>query len=251
MGKKGAGRLTDVGGHLKNLGNARSVYDVMDPGGFFHNNQQGSADLTPWNGIGGIEAAAGATPPKYQSLRDVNGDLLSKYKIDPFSGEASKRLRAEALGSGPSEWAKNATDAQRMEEGLAAGRAGLQQQGAQSGAISSLARMGGIGGGTRANLARSGARDLLQAKQGVAGQGIQARYGINDQDMQRRQDLLGATSDLERGADTQNLSALIGDVQGQSAFDMDRYKQILQAYGANQTANATVAAGAKSGGGKK
>lgn len=204
-----------------------------------------------WAGIDSIEAKAGAVAPKYQSLRDINGDLLSKYKMDPFSGAASQKLRNEALSSGPSEWATNALNAQGFEESQGMGRAGLQSQAATSGAQSQLARMGGLGGGARTSLARSGARDLLNAKQGVAAQGIQSRYGINDQDMKRRQELLGTTADVERQGDLQNLGTLTGDVRGQSEFDMNRYNTIMQAWAANQTANATAAAGNKAGGGKK
>lgn len=243
--------LFDIKKNTNTLLHANSITDVLDPGHLFGGGAGAAPNLSPWLGIGGIEAAAGATAPKYQSLRDVNGDLASKYKIDPFSGAASKKLRDEALGTGPSEWAKNATEQQKFEEGNAAGRAGLQQQASESGARSNLMRLGGLGGGARTSLARSGARDLLQAKQGVAGQGIAERYSINDADAQRKQQLLGTSADIERQADLQNLGTLTGDIQGQSAFDMDRYKQILQAYGANQTANATAMAGAKGGGGKK
>jgi hypothetical protein len=212
---------------------------------------QSKLEGTPWGGIGAIEAAAGAVPPKYQTMRDAEGNLLSKYKFDPFSGAASQKLRAEALGTGPSEWAKNALEQQKFEQGQAMADALKQQQAAQSGAQAQLARFGGLGGGARTSLARSGARDALLAGQGVAAQGISQRYGIQDADTKRRQELLGATSGLEQGADAANLAQLTGDIRGQSGFDMDRYKAIMQAYGANQTANAQIAAANKTGGGKK
>ena len=107
-------------------------------------------------------AAAASLVPSLVANRALAASL--------FSGAASQKLQQEALSTGPSDWAKNALAKQQFEEGQAAGSAGLQQQSAQSGAESNLMRLGGLSGGARTSLARSGAKDLLNAKQGVAGQ---------------------------------------------------------------------------------
>lgn len=196
------------------------------------------------------EKKAGVTPAGFQSLRDVQtGELLKQYKIDPFSGEASGRLREEALGTGVSPWAKMALDRQAFEEAQARGNVGLQQQQAQSQAQSALMRQGGLGGGARTSLARSGARDALMAGQQVAGQGVLSRYGINEQDMKRRQELLGQTADVERQTDIKNLGTTTSDIDRRAMFDANRYNQQMQAWAAKQSADATRAAG--NSGGKK
>lgn len=199
-----------------------------------------------------FERQAGVNPPGYEGLRDrTTGKLLDQYKINPFAGEASQKLRQEALSTGPSDFAKGQLGQQGFEEGQARNAAGLQQQTAQSNAQSQLARMGGLGGGARTSLARSGARDALMAGQNVGAQGVLARYGINNQDMQRRQTLLGQNADVERASDLQNLNTTTGDIQNRGLFDSNRYNQQMQAWAAKQSGDATIAAAKKSGGGKK
>lgn len=196
------------------------------------------------------ERRAGVTAPGYEGERDINtGQLLNQYKINPFEGEASQRLRTEALGTGPSTWAQNALGRQKFEEAGARGNVGLQQQTAQSQAQSQLMRQGGLGGGARTSLARSGARDQLMANQGVANAGVLARYGINDTDAQRRQQLLGTSADVERQASLQNLQTQQSDLTRKAQFDANRYNQQMSAWAAKQTADATRAA--SGGGGKK
>ena len=196
------------------------------------------------------EKRAGVVPPGWEGLRDIKtGQLLDQYRINPFTGAASQRLQAEALGTGPSQWAQLALGRQAQEEAQARQNAGLQQQTAQSQAQSNLARFGGLGGGARTSLARSGARDALMASQGVGAQGQQARSGIQETDAQRRQQLLGQTADVERGADIANLGSSKEDLAARAAFNANRYNQQMASWGAKQSADATRAAGG--GGGKK
>jgi len=197
-----------------------------------------------------FEKQAGVTPPGWSGMRDVKtGQLLDQYKINPFAGEASQKIRAEALGTGPSEWAKNALGKQQFEQGQQMGAAGLQSQQAQSQARAALMQQGGLGGGARTSLARSGARDQLMAQQNVGSAGALARYGINDTDAKRRQELLGTTADVERGADIQNLGTTRSDLENRAKFDVNRYNEQMKAWGAKQSADATRAAGSSGGGG--
>jgi len=197
-----------------------------------------------------FERQAGVTPPGWAGMRDVKtGQLLDQYKIDPFAGEASQKIRAEALGTGPSEWAKNALGKQQFEQGQQMGAAGLQSQQAQSQARASLMQQGGLGGGARTSLARSGARDQLMAQQGVGQAGALARFGINDTDANRRQELLGTTADVERGGALQNLGTTRADLENRAKFDANRYNEQMKAWGTKQSADATRAAGRSGGGG--
>lgn len=199
-----------------------------------------------------FESQAGVTPPGYEGTRDIaTGQLIDQYKINPFAGEASQKLRSQALGTGPTEWAQDLLGKQALEESNARGAAGLQQQQAQSQAQAELARFGGIGGGARTSLARSGARDLLNARQSVGNQGALARAGITANDAQLRQQLLGTTADVERQGDLQNIQTAEGDINRRALFDSNRYNQQMAAWGAKQSADATRAAGSSGGGGKK
>lgn len=198
------------------------------------------------------EIQAGVIPPGYSGLvNPKTGELLDQYKYNPFTGEAAQRLRGEALGTGPSEFAKAQLAAQKYDQQRAMNQAGLQQQAAQSGAMSNLARMGGLGGGARTSLARSGARDLLAAQQGVGAQGIQSRFGINANDLQRRQELLGQTAALEQGSQLQNIGTTKEDLLARNAFNTNRYNQQMQQWAAGKSADAQAAAARSSGGGKK
>lgn len=199
-----------------------------------------------------FEQQAGVTPPSFEGLRDTRtGKLLSDYTINPFAGQASQQLRTEALGTGPTSWAQHQLTAQGLEESKARGAAGAQQQQAQSQAQSELARFGGIGSGARTSLARSGARDLLTARQNVGMGGQQARAGILSNDAQLRQSLLGATADVERQGDLTNLNTNMQDMSAKAQFGANRYNQQMQAWAAKQSADATRAAGAQRSGGKK
>jgi hypothetical protein len=198
-----------------------------------------------------FEKQAGVTPPGYEGTRNAQtGELLDQYKINPITGEFTSSLANEARSVGPSKWAKAALGQQGYEESQARANAGLQQQQANSSAMANLSRMGGLGGGARTSLARSGARDLLMAKQGVANQGILARYGINNQDLQRKQELTGQLADVERQAQVANVQTLKDELKNRAIFDANRYNEQMRAWGAKQTADATRAAGG-GGGGKK
>jgi hypothetical protein len=131
---------------------------------------------------------------------------------------------------------------QRLEQAKATGQAGLQQQTAMSQARAGLARMGGLGGGARTSLARSGARDQFAALQGIGQQGQAARLG-------RRSELLGQTADLERQGDVNTQQQYMKDLEAKARFEANRYNQQMGAWGARETANATRGAGG--GGGKK
>lgn len=182
----------------------------------------------------GINASfRGVTDPK-------TGQLLDQYKVNPFAGDASKQLRSEALldPSKASAWTAPQLSQQQFEEGQSMGAAGAQQQSAESNARSSLMRFGGMGGGARTSLARSGARDLLMAKQNVGAQGVTARAGITNADLTRRQGLLGTTADVERQGDLKNLESLQGNMANRQAFDINRYNQLMAAWGAKKTAAA-------------
>jgi len=199
-----------------------------------------------------FEEQAGVQPGGYQGIVDpTTGQLLSQYTLNQFQpGSASSMLRSEAESTGPTDWAQAQTAQEQAQEKTAMGNAGLQSQTANDEAQAQLARNGGISSGARTSLARSSARDALNANQGVANTGMQARLGITANDMGLKQQLLGATAGVEQNQNSTNLSNVLQNMQGQNLFNTNRYNQQMAGWGAQQSANATRAAGASSGGKK-
>lgn len=196
------------------------------------------------------EQRAGINPADYEGVRNVQtGELLSQYAFDPTKSEAFSRQRAQALDQGPSEWAKLQTQRQQMEEQNQRDIANKQAQQGISQATSSLARMGGMGGGARNRMALQGAKDLMFQGQNISRQGMADRMGIATQDEQTRQNLLNQVSGTELQGQQTNLATLGTDITRKAAFDANRYNQQMSAWGAKQTADAQRAA--SGGGGKK
>jgi hypothetical protein len=183
-------------------------------------------------------------------MTDVEtGELLDRYKINPFAGEASQKIRTEALGTGPSIWAQLATQQQQAEQAKAAGQAAQQAQTAQSQAQANLARMGGLSGGARSSLARQGMKSQMGSLQDISQAGALARLGIGQTDAERRQKLLGSVAQAEAGAQAGNVNQLMSDLSARGSAEQNRYNQQMQAWAAIQAANAARDS-AKDGGNK-
>lgn len=196
------------------------------------------------------ERQAGITPPGYEGLRDINTrELLDVYKSDPYAGEALQKLKEQAFAEGDSPWAKLQLESQGLEESRARDQAARSQAQGLAQAQANLMRQGGLSSGARERMAQTGARDLMFAQQGVAGQGMADRLGIQQQDLGRKTDLLKRFGDAESAARESNIGRTIGDVEKSGLFDVERYKQQMAAYGAKQSADAQRSAGGR--GGKK
>jgi hypothetical protein len=198
------------------------------------------------------ELEAGVLPPEFESLRDASGGLKSQYKFDPYAGEATQALKAQAFSEGQSPWARLQTQQQQMEQQNALQDAQKQAMQSQGMAQGSLARSGGLRGGAATLLARQGGRNLMNLSQDISRTGMGQRLGIGQQDLERKQGLLGSFSNLEQSAQDKNLGALTGDIANKGAFAQNRYNTLMQGWAAGKTADATRAAGAaanKGGGG--
>lgn len=196
------------------------------------------------------EAAANIQAPGYEGTRDVQtGQLLGQYKYDPYAGEATKALKEQAFAQpGESPWAKLQLQQQALEEGNARDKNAVTQQTAMEQAQGNLARTGGFSNSARALMALQGQRGLAKSNQDIGNQGIQQRLGIQNQDIGRQQELLGNFGNAEMQAQQANIGQLTNDITRRNLFDIERYKQQMQAYGAEKQANAQANAG---GGGKK
>jgi len=196
------------------------------------------------------EKKAGILAPELEGSRDVNtGELLSRFKLDPYSGEATQELKKQAFSQGDSPWAKMQLQKQQQEQmaGMdAASKQGLQAMGQGQAA---LASSGGLSTGARERMARSGSRDLMASRQAVGRQGIGSRLGIQSEDLNRKQGMLSDFAGAESGANKFNLGQMQADIERKAAFEGERYGKGMEAYGAAQTAAAQRASAPKKSGG--
>jgi len=199
-------------------------------------------DRTPY------EKAAGVNPPTFLSTTDPTGNLKDQFKLDPYSGEALQALKSQAFAQGDSPWAQMQKTQQQLEQQGASDTATKRAMQASSGALSNLARTGGATGGAAALMARQGARDALGAQQDISRQGVMQRLGINQQDLDRKNSLLGKFGDMENQANQTNINQASNSMTLQNAFNTNRYNQQMAAWGAKETANGMRSSG---GGGKK
>lgn len=234
--------------------------DLVDPAGALRNAAFGSnSALAPGSrdqgamGLGlGYDESGRPIAPGFQSLRDpATGQLKDIYKYDPTKSEAFSQLRGQALSTGPSAWANLQTQKQKLEQQNLADLANKQSLQAMGQSNAMLARTGGLSSGAARLAQRDASRNALLQGQEVARGGMLDRLGISQVDEDRRQQLLGKVADAETGAQQSNLGRLIGDVQGQSQFDLERYAQQMQEWGAGKTAAAQQAAAAQTRKGKK
>lgn len=241
---KNAAALADSQAQLKNLQTQIATQKLL---------QQQGVDRGPgYEALAQTDAEkqAGVTPPGYQGTTDKAGNLLNQYALNPYSGQAEKTLQTMGNSVGPSAMAQEQLRQQALDEAKQRGATGLQGQQAQDSAMAQLSRLGGLSGGARTSLARSGARDLLNAQQGVSAAGATARYGITDADNARKFGILGNEASTENQAAQQNIGTSVTGLQNRAQFDANRYNQQMQAWASKQSADATRAAGGGGGKGK-
>lgn len=195
------------------------------------------------NGLTEVERRTGIIAPKYEGMRDAQGNLKSQFTYDPTKSEAFNKIRAEAMASPmESAWTKMQLDKQAFEQAGARDQAAQNQASALAQAQSQLMRQGGLSSGARTRMAMQGARDIARAQQEVARQGIQSRLGIGENAINRQTQALGNLSAAELEGQGRNLATLQGDVTQKGQFDINRYKDQMAAYGAERGANAQVTA---------
>lgn len=218
----------------------------------FHSQQTAQAQVGPNTYVplqSTFEQQAGVNPENFTGVTDIKtGELLDRYKSDPYAGVAAQELKKQAFAEGASPWAQMQLQKQQLEQSKMQDQTTLQNQQAQSMAQSGLMRMGGMNSGARALLARGGARDQMFANQDVARQGVEQRLGINQQDQDRKSQLLKGFSDAEVQGQQFNIGNMTNDLKNRSTFDANRYNQQMEAWAAKQSADAQRAS---SGGGKK
>jgi hypothetical protein len=226
-------------------------------GGFLDKRYQLSA--TPY--LQGLDS-------KMSSLSSGLNNRLGNINLDKRGLEA---FRGEALRKGPSAWYNMMLDKQKLEEQGARDTAAKQalSQGAQ--ARSQLAMRGGLMGGSAERMAKSSARDLMMANQDVSRQGMLTRAQLGVSDEEKRITALGQLPGMEVAAlqpelqKTQmwadmgksnlgawqqgqqvgleankwNLQQTLDEKRRKDQYELDKWKEMVQAQAAEKQAQAT------------
>lgn len=235
----------------------------------FQANQQKQADIKAAQmAKQGLNPDGSPIRPDFQSLRDPNTGLLKEqYQLTdqgPINVDqrAMDELRSQALSAGPSKYAQMAYDKQALEQEDQLNQSRAQSAGAQAQSQAALMMSGGLSSGARERLAASGDRNQMMAAQQVSRQGQldRANIGLNDANLKNQMLNSTVANDLKMAdvanqnraysTDIQkaNLGNSIQDATNEQLFNMERYKNQMQAWGANKQADATARAGS---GGKK
>jgi hypothetical protein len=189
-----------------------------------------------------VRKGAGLMFPVYgamQSQADTNQQRADSYanRGDPYAGmplaptdaitsapgynrNGLDRFEQEAFRTGPSNWAKLATQQQQINAGAARDR-GTAEVGSQlAKSQDQLAMDGGLTSGARERLATSAGRNQLDMSQGVGKEQADNNLQLSINDEQNRISQLGQVPGMEMGAANFDLSR----AQGINQFNASNYQ---------------------------
>lgn len=215
-----------------------------------------------------VDAGPRPTLGPYTTLRDDKTGLLANPNYNLSAGNpivqdkrALEALRTRALTEGPSTWAQLMNQKQALEEAQGRSDIGAQAGTQAAQARSQLAQKGGLTGGSAERIAASSAKNAMNLRQQLAGQGALTRANTALQDEQQRLDLLKSLPGMElqaiepefknRAAQMQaqqfNIEQALKDKYSQDQYNMMKYQNDMQAWAAANQANAIGEAGGKKG----
>lgn len=196
-----------------------------------------------------FEKQAGVDAPQYYSSLDSSGNLKTPFQVDPTKSAAFQQMSGIASSSALSPWAQMQMDSNTNATSQQRDQLNAQTQGSNDSAMQNLmVAGGGANSGARAFLAAQGAKQGIQGNQNIGFQSQQNALGIQQADAQNKQQLLGQVANTETGAQAANSASGLQDMSNANQFAANRYSQQMQAWGAQQSADAQRAA---AGGGKK
>jgi hypothetical protein len=182
----------------------------------------------------GQHAASRPGDLTFESQLNPDGSIKDVYKQQSqLNTQGLEAMRSGALRdpSQASRW-------RDIAQGQAMDQFGRQQAGQLQQAQNNLAAQGGLSSGARERLQNQAMQSGIQGKQGIWGQ-------MAMQDEQNRLGQLAqlpgqelAAAGYKSNIDAANIGRGLGEVQARRAFDMGKYQQDMQAWGALNTANA-------------
>lgn len=209
--------------------------------------------------------------PTYNYITGLDGTVNDKFKLSDWKNvtpdtqalETYKKTALRDAGTA-SPWATMMLEKQKAEQASAIDNAATMGISAHNQAVSSLAQTGGINGGARERMARSSANNLMLDRQKAMRQGALDRMNIGLQDETQRmgqleslQGMNNTQADIQfknqqqqQGVNQFNIQNQFSEADKLRQYNLDTWKQQMQTWGANKTADAQAKA-AGSGGGKK
>ena len=196
--------------------------------------------------------------PSTESLAPGLQQDLSQINLQPLD-QSVAQFADLAERQGPSAWATSAGQQQNQlaEDALEKGAA--ESNAATAGAIDTLGSSGGVSAGARERAAEAGANNYTNMAQNTSRQNSlnQLQIGVNDQQnkMQEMGMLPGMESqalqpqfqeaNMWEQARSQDVNNAINANNSANQWNQNMYNQQMQAWGANQQANATANSGKK------
>lgn len=169
--------------------------------------------LSPWQGISSLGEKGVYTP------QTISGEAIQKeMESSPWYSMAKQRQGLE--------------EAQRLT-------GATQQAGTQAAqARGMLASRGGLRGGAAERLAGSAAENLAMMRQGIAGQGAEARADLGMKGLGLATDIAGRNVEAANRAREFNVGANIADLRAQNERNMQQYLEEMKLKGAEATSEA-------------
>jgi len=192
--------------------------------------------------------------PAWESLANSDGTLQSQYQTqDSFDRSALNQLKTEGL-RGPetqSKWRQLMGEQLDYNTNQQLGSLASQSQATAGHGLNQIAqRGGGYSSGASERLMENANRNALLAGQGVRNNAFNQRIGLDVQDeSNRRQDLqtlnqsLFTDAQYKSGLQDSNINRSILEKGMERQFEQNAYNQQMQAWAADQTADATEKAG--------
>jgi hypothetical protein len=197
--------------------------------------------------------------PEYESITKDDGMLQDQYQIgkDYKQAELDTRgldqFRNEALREAgqDSTFAKMALEKQGLEQQKMRDRGAATMNAQMAGQFDNLAAQGGLGGGSRERMAKSGLRDLMRGNQDIGMAGLQGTNQIRMADEQNRINQLGQLpgmelqkSEFDRSQEGDrlrlqeaNIRNALAERAGKRSDDMDAWKTNQQTWASNKQAD--------------
>ena len=189
--------------------------------------------------------------PEFGSILNESGQLGDGYKLNrQLDSRGLDAFRDRALSTGESPWAAMMKGQQEMQRQNSMESADAQSASGAAQARSSLAARGGLSGGAQLSLARSGARDLMNAKQGINRQAMTNNMNVGIEDEKQRMAALQALPGMENQSfstlldqDKYNMTNTLQQVTDKRNFELDAWKKRMEVIAAGKQADATEKAG--------
>lgn len=184
-----------------------------------------------------LDSSGRPIPPEYRPSYDKN-----KQGLQLANNDFLNQLNQEAMRKGPSKSA-NLMNLESDRQGLLARDNNAQTAGGNAAkARSDLAARGGLSSGARERVEQNANNDVLNLNQ-KTNQQVQAnraQIGINDE--QNRLGQLQSSATMKNQQNVFDIGNQIHEGDQLNAYNQNLYNQNMQAYGANQTANAQLQA---------